>query len=112
MKMPQERVFVGIDVAKDHLDVAVIPSAEAFRLANDQEGRAELVRRLRRLRPEAVGLEASGGYERAVLKAMLKADLPARRLNPFRVQRRRSSDYLLVGATLLVIIALVAWALL
>ena len=33
-------------------------------------------------------------------------------LNPFSVQRRRPSDYLLVGATLLVIVALVAWALL
>jgi hypothetical protein len=33
-------------------------------------------------------------------------------LNPFRVQRRRSSDYVLVAATLVVIIALVAWALL
>jgi hypothetical protein len=33
-------------------------------------------------------------------------------LNPFRVQRRRPSDYLLVAGTLLVIIALVLWALL
>jgi len=33
-------------------------------------------------------------------------------LNPFRVQRRRTSDYFIVGATMLVIIALVAWALL
>lgn len=87
MKMPQEFVFVGIDVAKDHLDVAVIPSGEALRLANDREGRADLVRRLRRLGPEAIGLEASGGYERAVLKALLQADLPARRLNPFRVRQ-------------------------
>jgi transposase len=87
MKMPQESVFVGIDVAKDHLDVAVIPSGEAFRLPNDREGRAALVGRLRRLGPEAVGLEASGGYEQAVLKALLKADLPGRRLNPFRVRQ-------------------------
>lgn len=87
MKMPQESVFVGIDVAKDHLDVAVVPSGETFHLANDRAGRAELVRRLRRLGPDAVGLEASGGYERAVLKALLKADLPARRLNPFRVRQ-------------------------
>jgi len=33
-------------------------------------------------------------------------------LNPFRVQRRRTSDYVLVAATLVVIVALVAWALL
>jgi transposase len=87
MKMPQINVFVGIDVAKDHLDVAVIPTGEAFQVGNDREGRADLVRRLRGLGCEAVGLEASGGYERAVLKALLKADLPARRLNPFRVRQ-------------------------
>ena len=87
MKMPQISVFVGIDVAKDHLDIAVIPTGEVFQVVNDREGRADLVRRLRGLGCEAVGLEASGGYERAVLKALLKADLPARRLNPFRVRQ-------------------------
>jgi transposase len=87
MKMPQESVFVGIDVSKAVLDVAVLPSGEAFQVANDREGRGELTRRLRALRPEAVGLEASGGYERAVLKSLLKGDLPGRRLNPFRVRQ-------------------------
>jgi transposase len=87
MKMPQSSVFVGIDVAKDHLDVAVIPSGEAFRVGNEREGRAELVRLLRALRPQAIGLEASGGYEQAVLRALLKAELPARRLNPYRVRQ-------------------------
>jgi transposase len=84
--MAQADVFVGIDISKGGLDVGVWPTGETFRLANDRAGRAELVSRLRKLGPEAVGLEASGGYERSVLKALLKADLPARRLNPFRVR--------------------------
>ncbi len=78
---------IGIDVAKDHLDVAILPSGEIFRVGNDKAGRAALVKRLRALAPRTVGLEASGNYERAILKDLLKADLPARRLNPFRVRQ-------------------------
>lgn len=85
--MPQLKVFVGIDVAKDHLDIALDPSGEVFRVNNDRQGRAELVKRLAALGPERVGLEASGGYERTVLQSLLKADLPACRLNPFRVRQ-------------------------
>jgi len=87
MKMAQETVFVGIDVSKASLDVAVWPTGETFQVGNDREGRADLVRRLCRLRPEAIGLEASGGYEREAMRALSKADLPVRRLNPIRVRR-------------------------
>lgn len=85
--MAQQSVFVGIDVSKARLDVAVLPAGEAFHVGNDREGRAELVRRLRKLRPEGIGLEASGGYEREAIKALSKAELPVRRLNPLRVRQ-------------------------
>jgi transposase len=88
MKMAQSDVFVGVDVSKDWLDVAVWPSREAWRVANDRTGRGELVRRLNRLGDlQAVGFEASGGYERGLLKALLDAELPARRINPVRVRQ-------------------------
>jgi transposase len=85
--MAQRGEFVGIDVSKARLDVAIWPTGETFQVANDRAGRAELVRRLKRRPVEAVGLEASGGYERDVLKALLEADLPARRVNPWRVRQ-------------------------
>ena len=85
--MAQDKLFVGIDVSKAWLDVAVWPSGEAFRVSNDREGRAELIRRLRRFPIEAIGLEASGGYERGALNALLDAGLPARRINPLRVRQ-------------------------
>lgn len=86
--MAQSEVFVGVDVSKDWLDVAVWPGREAWRVANDRAGRGGLVRRLKRLGDlQAVGFEASGGYERGLLKALLDADLPARRINPTRIRK-------------------------
>jgi transposase len=85
--MTQEEAFVGIDVSKARLDVAVLPSGEAFEVANDEGGRRELVRRLRPLGAAAIGLEASGGYERAVLRTLIEAGLAARLVNPLRVRQ-------------------------
>lgn len=85
--MTQAGAFVGIDVSKARLDVAIWPVGETFSVSNDREGRSALIRRLRRVSAEAIGLEASGGYERAVLKALLDAGLPARRINPLRVRQ-------------------------
>lgn len=85
--MTQKDVFVGIDVSKEHLDVAIWPAGETLQIANDREGYAKLVRRLRRLEVTAIGLEASGGYERGLFNALLDAGLPARRINPWRVRQ-------------------------
>ncbi len=85
--MAQVDVFVGIDVSKADLEVAAWPSGERLQVSNDREGHGDLVRWLRRLRVVAVGLEASGGYERGVIRALLKAKLVVRRLNPLRVRR-------------------------
>lgn len=85
--MTQEEAFVGIDISKAWLDVAFLPEGEALHLANDKAGWAELVRHLRRRPAAAIGLEASGGYERGVLNALTDAGLPARRVNPWRVRQ-------------------------
>jgi transposase len=85
--MTQEKRFVGIDVSKERLDVAVWPTGEAFKVDNDRSGWRELVRILCRLEVELVGLEASGGYERQALRALIEADLPARLVNPWRARQ-------------------------
>lgn len=83
--------FVGIDVSKATLDVALRPEeAEepeepeegARRYSNDEAGIAALVSRLQPLAPALIVLEATGGLERAVVAALALADLPVAVVNP------------------------------
>jgi len=57
--------FVGIDVAKAQLDIAVRPSGERWAVPNDAGGVGTLVEQLQALRPTLIVLEATGGLERA-----------------------------------------------
>jgi transposase len=74
--------FVGIDVSKAALDVAVRPGDTAFRVANDPTDLVELVERLRPIAPALVVLEATGGYEAAAVAALQVAGLPVAAINP------------------------------
>ncbi|WP_438009054.1 IS110 family transposase [Sorangium sp. So ce321] len=78
--------FVGIDVSKEHLDWAVHGEAADARLAHDEDGLQELVRRLNELRPALVVLEATGGLEMAVLAALSVAGLPVAVVNPLQIR--------------------------
>ena len=79
--------FCGIDVSKDRLDVMVLPGQQSFAVRNDAVGWAELVARLRGIAIAAIGLEASGGYERGAMRALLAAGLPACQVNPFKLRQ-------------------------
>lgn len=85
--MASQAVSVGIDVAKARLDVCLWPTGEWLEFANDSKGIRTLVRHLARLAPAAIGLEASGGYERGGMAALCTGGLPAHRLNALRVRR-------------------------
>jgi transposase len=79
--------FVGIDVSKDHLDVHVRPTGEAFRLANDEPGIAAAVARVAAAAPAVVVLEATGGYEAPAAAALAAAGLPVAVVNPRQARR-------------------------
>jgi transposase len=79
-------IFVGLDVAKAHVDVAVRPSGEPWRVANDAAGIAQLVERLRMLQPTLVIAEATGGFERAAIAALAASGLPVVVANPRQVR--------------------------
>ncbi|HEY6703633.1 MAG TPA: IS110 family transposase [Xanthobacteraceae bacterium] len=79
--------FCGIDVSKDRLDVMVLPEGQRSSVPNDVAGWAELVEQLRGCSIAAIGIEASGGYERGAIRALLAADLPVRQVNPFKLRQ-------------------------
>jgi transposase len=78
--------FVGIDISKNHLDVSVRPSGEAYRLGNDEEGIAQLVAKLTTPAPTLVVMEATGGYEISVATALAVAGVPVAVVNPRQVR--------------------------
>jgi transposase len=85
--MAQQVVTVGIDVSKPRLDVFVRPLGISFSVERDDAGLDELIERLAGHAITAAAVEASGGYERQVLRRLAAAGLPARRLNPLQVRR-------------------------
>jgi transposase len=74
--------FVGIDVAKDHLDFDATPTPAPLRVAYDPAGLAQAVAHLHRLRPALIVMEASGGYERRVAAELLAAGFQVVVVNP------------------------------
>ena len=78
--------FVGIDVAKDRLDVHIRPGGEVFMVARNGSGLAVLVERLQTLAPALVVLEATGGYETVVASALAAAQLPLAVVNPRQIR--------------------------
>lgn len=83
--MTRTGVFVGIDVAKAHLEVARHPAAARWTVANSEAGIATPVERLRALAPTLIVLEATGGLE-LPLTGALAVDLPVVVVNPRQVR--------------------------
>jgi transposase len=79
-------MFVGIDVAKDRLDVHIRPAGEAFCVTRDDEGIEELTRRLGAITPRLVVLEATGGFETVVAASLAAAGMPIAVVNPRQIR--------------------------
>ena len=79
--------FCGIDVSKDRLDVMVLPDEYSSSVPNDPAGWAILVEQLRGFSITAIGIEASGGYERGAVRSLQAAGMPVRQVNPFKLRQ-------------------------
>jgi transposase len=79
--------FSGIDVSKDRLDVMILPEEKCSSVNNDAAGWVELIEQLCGSTIAAIGIEASGGYERGVMRALLAAGMPVRQVNPFKLRQ-------------------------
>lgn len=78
--------FVGVDVSKDKLDVAVRPAQERFSASNDDAGIAELRKRLKQHRGALVVIEATGGLEHRVAAALSTSGFRVAIVNPRQVR--------------------------
>jgi len=79
--------YVGIDVSKDRLDVAMLGEERVWQVNNTPEGIDELVQQMHQVCPELIVVEATGGYQRAVVEALFQAGLAVAVVNPARVRQ-------------------------
>ena len=84
--MEQEGIYVGIDVAKAQVDVAVRPTDDRWEVSHDDAGIRQLVSRLKAIEPAMVLLEASGGLELPLVAALAAHSVPVVVVNPRQVR--------------------------
>jgi transposase len=82
----EPKVFVGVDVSKDSLDVAIGSQKNIITFANDQKGADVLVKKLSRIGPELTVFESTGGYELLATSSLAEAGLPVVIVNPRQVR--------------------------
>lgn len=90
----QATTYVGLDVAKDRLDFT-LDGRRCAHVPNSPEGFALLITRLRRVPHPRVVCEATGGYERALVTALLREDIEVCVVNPGRVRAFANAEGLL-----------------
>ncbi len=83
---PVSSLFVGIDVAKDKLDLARSDTGELLNFSNNQRDICRIIELFKAPRPTRIVVESTGGLERPLLDALLDANLPVALVNPGRVR--------------------------
>lgn len=84
--MSSTPIYVGVDVSLEKLDVHMLPAGEHLQVPNDEQGYQQLRERFLALPPELIILEATGGYERDLLRNLATAQLRVVRVNARRVR--------------------------
>ena len=84
--MRKTETYVGIDVAKTNIDIAVRPTGQVWQASYDLAGINELISQLTSLTPTTVVLEATGGLEVPLAAALAAAALPVAVVNPRQVR--------------------------
>ena len=79
--------YVGIDVSKDRLDMAVLGEKQIWQVDNAPNGIARLVKQMVDLQPELIVVEATGGCQRRVVEALFHAGLSVAVVNPARARQ-------------------------
>jgi transposase len=86
--MPNDKEHVvGIDVSKDWFDVTVLGEKRTKQVANTKKGIRDLVRWMSQFQPQLIVVEATSGYEEALVLALFEAGLPVTLMSPQRVRQ-------------------------
>lgn len=81
-----ERIFVGIDISKDSLDVAIHAVNKQWHFSNDRAGISNLRKMLVKLKPVLVVFEATGGYEMPLYLSLDEAGFPVAPVNARQIR--------------------------
>ena len=82
----KEAVYVGVDVAKDTLDIAVSNTRKMCQFANDHGGITQAIRYIGSLKPDGIILEATGNLELPLAGELQAECLPVVIINPRQVR--------------------------
>jgi transposase len=78
----QTKLFIGIDVSKDNLDMAAHPSGQIWKYSNNKHGISKIIEKLTAIKPELVVMEATGSLEVPIRDALEYHGIPAAVMNP------------------------------
>jgi transposase len=82
----EEKTYAGIDVCKDNLDLAILPSREKRQYSNNEGGISRLIAKLKKQSPELVVLEPTGGFEAPVAAALWAEGIPVAIVNARQIK--------------------------
>jgi len=81
-----QEIYIGIDISKDNLDMALHGSDKQWQFTNDPAGISKLCKELLKLHPVLVVFEATGGYEMPLFLGLDESGLPAAPINPRQIR--------------------------
>ena len=86
MTTKTQEIFIGIDISKDKMDVAIWGIEETWTFYNEAEGWQELIEQVKVIHPSLIVVEASGGIEQPLVAELYLEELPIAIVNPTRVR--------------------------
>ena len=82
----EEKLYIGIDISQDNLDMAAYPTGQIWQYKNNKSGIAKAVAKLKAINPKLIVMEATGGLEQALKDALDQASLAVAVVNPKRIR--------------------------
>jgi transposase len=86
MIMDSDKVFIGVDISQDSLDMVAYPTGQIWQYKNSKGGITKAIAKLRGLELKLIVMEATGGLEKPLCEALFQAGLPAAIVNPRRIR--------------------------